>query len=242
LPIISGAEPFFLPGGNKGALLVHGFTGSPSEMRLLGEYLNRLGYTVLAPRLCGHGTMVEEMARTAWPHWYSGVEDGYHILKSVTDSVDVIGLSMGGLLVLKLAAEYPVSKVVSLSTPIFIAAKRLQLLPIYRLFREFVPKKRRRLPVDQKYSVNYDVTPLRSLSSLLALVKHVDKLLPSVKAPALIVQSRSEHTVKPASAEFIYNRLGSMEKRLMWLERSGHIVTLDIEREKVFECVAAFLT
>ena len=242
MPIISGAEPFFLPGGNKGVLLVHGFTGSPSEMRLMGDYLNRLGYTVLGPRLCGHGTSVEEMARTAWPHWYSGVEDGYHILKSITDSVDVVGLSMGGLLGLKLAAEYPVSKVIALSTPIFIAEKRLPLLPIYRLFRDFIPKRRRRLPVDQKYSVNYDTTPLSSLSSLLALVKHVDSLLPLVKAPTLVIQSRSEHTVKPESAEHIYDRLGSLEKRLVWLERSGHIVTLDIEREKVFECVAGFLT
>ncbi|MBP2650881.1 MAG: Carboxylesterase [Firmicutes bacterium] len=241
MPIVSGAEPFFLPGEDKGVLLVHGFTGSPSEMLLLGEHLNQLGYTVLGPRLCGHGTNVEDMARTNWLHWYGAVEDGYYILKAVTKSVAVVGLSMGGLLALKLAHEYPVSKVAALSAPIFINERRLPLLPIYRLFKKFVLKKRRKLPVDIRYSVNYDATPLSSLTSLLEFIKHVDKLLPEIKVPALVIQSRREHTVKPESAEYIYSRLGSRHKQLVWLERSGHIVTLDIERNKVFDCVSEFL-
>ena len=57
--ITSGAEPFLLPGGSKGVLLIHGFTGSPSEMILLGNYLYRQGYTVLGVRLAGHGKTVE---------------------------------------------------------------------------------------------------------------------------------------------------------------------------------------
>ena len=121
MTIQPGAEPFLLPGGTKGVLLIHGFTGSPSEMRLLGDYLHQLGYTVLAVRLCGHGTNVKELRETNWRHWFSTVENGYHILKGLCSKITVVGLSMGGLLSLKLAAEYPVSKVVSLSTPIYIA-------------------------------------------------------------------------------------------------------------------------
>jgi len=241
LPIISGAEPFFLPGGPEGVLLVHGFTGSPSEMLLLGEYLNKLGYTVLGPRLCGHGTTVEDMAKTRWQHWYSAVEDGYHILKSVTREVTVAGLSMGGLLALKLAVDYPVGKVVTLSAPVFLTEKRLRFLPIYQLFRDYVPKKRKKLPVDLRYTINYEAAPLRSLSSLIEFIKHVDGLLPEVRVPALVVQSRAEHTVKPESAEHIYERLGSESKSIFWLERSGHIVTLDRERDAVFAVVADFL-
>ncbi len=44
-------------------LLIHGFTGSPPEMRLVGEYLHRRGLTVYAPLLPGHGTTVEDMNR-----------------------------------------------------------------------------------------------------------------------------------------------------------------------------------
>lgn len=242
MAVMPGAEPFFLPGGHNGVLLVHGFTGAPSEMRLAGEYLNNLGYTVFAPRLPGHGTTPEEMAKTAWPHWYGNVEDGYHLLTGVCSTVSAVGLSMGGLLTLKLAIEYPLRRLAVISAPIYIANKRIKLLPIYRLFTNFVPKMRKRLPDrGEDYSITYDVTPLSSLSSLLNLIKHVDALLPSVTVPTLVIQSRKEHTVEPESAQYIYDKLGSTEKQLVWLNKSGHIVTLDIERDTVFEMIGQFL-
>ncbi|MEG6584904.1 alpha/beta hydrolase [Dendrosporobacter sp. 1207_IL3150] len=241
MAILKGAEPFLLPGGKQGILLIHGFTGSPSEMRLLGEHLNEHGYTVLAPRLCGHGTNAEEMATTAWPHWYGAVQDGYHLLKGLCSQIAVVGLSMGGLMALKVGVEYPVSKVVCLSAPIFIADKRLPMLGIFRLFRKFIPKKRRRLEVDPLYSVCYDRTPLSSLSSLLELIKTVDKQLPYLDKPLLVMQSLREHTVVPKSAKYIHDRAGSTDKKLIWLEKSGHIITLDIERDIVFDNIIKFL-
>lgn len=239
---MEGAEPFFLAGGDHGILLIHGFTGSPAEVRLLGEFLHKEGYTVLAPRLCGHGTTVEEMADTKWPHWYSAVEDAYHILKARCTSIAAIGLSMGGLLAFKLAAEYKIDKIVSLSTPIFIADKRLDMLPVYRMFRAFVPKKRKvYADIGPQYSVGYTATPLSSLSSLLDLIQHVDTLLPTINAPLLIVQGHRDHTVEPRSADYLYDKIASKEKSVIWLEKSGHLVTIDIEREHVFRKITEFL-
>lgn len=240
MALIHGAEPFLLPGGRRGVLLVHGFTGSPAQMRLLGDYLHALGYTVYGPRLCGHGTTVEEMAQTGWRHWYSAVEDGYHILKTMCDEVVVAGLSMGALLAFNLAAEYPVRKVASLSAPVYIADRRMPLLPVYRMFRKYVPQKRRKVDVDPIYDIYYELAPLSSLESLVQLISHVDRLLPWITVPALVIQSRNEHTVKPESAEHIYGQLGSRDKTLTWLEKSGHLITLDVEREQVFAQIAAF--
>lgn len=242
MAVIPGAEPFFLPGGETGVLVVHGFTGAPSEMRLLGEYLNTLGYTVLGPRLAGHGVTPEEMAKTFWNHWYGSVEDGYHLLAGICKKVMVVGLSMGGLLALKLASEYPIERVAVLSTPIYIANKRLKLLPLYRMYTNFVPKERKHLSREvDAYSISYNVTPLNCLASLLKLIRHVDGLLPSITIPALVLQSKKEHTVEPESAQYIYDKLGSHEKELVWLKKSGHIVTLDIERDFVFKTVGQFL-
>lgn len=240
--IMKGAEPFLLPGGEHGVLVIHGFTGSPSEMRLLGEALQQAGYTVLGPRLCGHGTSAEEMSRTFWDLWYGSALDAYHLLRQTCRNVSVVGLSMGGLLALKLAAEQPVHKVAALCAPIYIAEKRLQFLPVYRVFRSYHAKRRRKLPgIQEELSVCYDKTPLRSLSSLLALIKHVDRLLPAVTVPALIMQARHEHTVEPHSARHIYEHIGSRDKRLIWLEKSGHIITLDVEKETVFDEIKDFL-
>ena len=240
--LMAGAEPFMLPGGKTGVLLLHGFTGTPAEMRLLGEHLHGAGYTVLGVRLCGHGTTVEELAKTGWRQWYACVEDGYHLLRSICEKVHVVGLSLGGLLALRLASCQAVDKVVALSAPIHLYDQRTKRLGLYRLFRSYAPKKRRRyVGIDDRYLVHYDHTPLSSLSSLLDLIGQAETFLPRISAPALLVQSRREHTVRPESAQFIYERLGSAAKEIFWLEKSGHIVTLDNERETVYQAVSRFL-
>jgi carboxylesterase len=239
---MKGAEPFLLPGGEHGVLLVHGFTGSPSEMRLLGAYLNKACFTVLAPRLCGHGSAVNDMENTKWPHWYGAVEDGYCFLKGLCQTISVVGLSMGGLFTLKLSTDYEVHKIVSLNSPIFIADKRLKFLPIVKLFRKYEQKKRRKLPdLEPIYSIYYDKVPLKSIASLQALIRHVEERLPEVKAPILVVQSRHDRTVRPESGPYIYDRVGSQQKEMKWFERSGHLVSLDVEREAVFQVIAEFL-
>jgi carboxylesterase len=100
LKILPGAEPFLLPGSKKGALLIHGFTGSPSEMRLLGEHLHRENYTVLAPRLAGHGTTPEDMACTSWRHWYGSGLDAYPFLAAPSGGNFLVWLFLCGLVAL----------------------------------------------------------------------------------------------------------------------------------------------
>jgi len=239
--IMTGAEPFLLKGGPRGILLIHGFTGTPAELRLLGEYLHRKNFTVLAVRLPGHGTEVRDMEPTTWRHWYGATIDGLKILSGICSEINVLGLSMGGLLALKLASEYPVSSVTALSTPIFLAERRIPLLPLYRKFRRYIPQKRRDYDIDPLYYVGYDYTPLASLASLLELIDIAKADLPKVRCPALLVQSRREHTVRPESATFILENLGTKQKELFWLKNSGHVVTIDGERALVFSKVAEFL-
>lgn len=211
-------------------------------MRLLGEFLAEQGYTVLGVRLAGHGTSPEDMLHTDHHQWYSSAEQGLQRLQKECEKVFVIGLSMGGILSLYLASLYKVAGVVSLSAPIFISNRKLPLLPVYRLFRTYEPKPRKPLPVDPLYNVSYDRTPLRCITSLLALIKMASLRLVQIEAPVLIVQSRAEHTVKPESAEYIYRHVTkAAEKKLLWLYKSGHIVTLDKERDVVYEAIRDFL-
>jgi len=110
--IIPTAEPFFFPGQGEnariGCLVSHGFTGTPKEVRWLGEYLNEQGYTVCGIRLTGRATQPEDMVRSRWRDWLLSVEDGYNLLRGCTDQVFLLGLSMGGILSLAAAAQFGV--------------------------------------------------------------------------------------------------------------------------------------
>ncbi len=106
-PIISGAEPWFHPGGSHGVLVLHGFTGNPQSMRPLAEAVAAAGFTVDLPLLPGHGTAVDEMVPTRWDDWSGGAEAAYQALATRCDKVAVAGLSMGGTLTCWLAERHP---------------------------------------------------------------------------------------------------------------------------------------
>ena len=216
--IEKGAEPFFLRGSHKGVLLVHGFTGSPSEMILLGNYLYKQGYTVLGVRLAGHGTSVEEMANTDWQQWYHSVCDGYHLLRGWCDEISVIGLSMGGLLSIRLGIDFPVKKVVSMSAPIFIANERnLRLLPpLERSAGRYHRKNRRHLPeLAKRYNVSYNKIPLVCVYQLLDIIAKTKAILPELTKPILVVQSENDHTVKAESGQYIFDHVQSQDKNFL---------------------------
>ena len=243
--ILAGAEPFFLPRGRHGVILMHGFTGLPAEMQLLGWYLHERGLTVLAPRLAGHGTTAEDMSRMTGEDWLDSLRDAYAILSGCCDDVSFAGLSMGGTLGLLLAAEKPLRRLVLMSTPIFIAPERgADRLPPRRFCRgRYAPKDRKRMPgVPAAVNHTYREIPLLGVHELIDLIKRSKSCLPQVKSPLLILHSRNDHTASPESAEYIYDRVGSACKEIVWLEKSGHLLPLDTERETVFEKAADFLS
>ncbi len=241
MSIVKGAEPYLLPAGGKGVLLLHGFTGSPAEMRMLGDYLHERNFTVLAVRLPGHGTCVEDLDKSVWREWYQAAEDGYYLLRELCSEVSVVGISLGALLALHLAARYSIEKVVAISTPIRLYDKRAAFLPVYRLFRRYLPKKQRHYNIEPIYNISYDKYPLAPLASLMELLQTVKKELPEITEPVLLIQSRVEHTVIPDSATYIYEHIGSSDKDLLWLDSSGHMAILGDEREKIFSRIHEFI-
>ena len=143
--IIKGAEPFLKLGGDTGVLLIHGFTGTPADLSLLGEYLNAKGYTALAPRLTGHGSSAKTLENTTAETWMDAVRDGYAILKGAAKRIYVVGHSMGGILALILAAEAEIAGIVTLAAPITVAKERgISLLPPREVARGmFCPKRKK---------------------------------------------------------------------------------------------------
>jgi carboxylesterase len=244
--LMPGAEPFYLPGGPVGALLLHGFTGAPREMRPLAEALTAAGLSALAPRLAHHGTRLPDMFRTHWHDWAAAALDGYHLLRGQCPTVFVMGLSLGGNLALWLAAQAlpGVAGVVGLSTPgrPFLEAMggRARFARPLCYLVPFVDKG----PADPEGDpghVHYPRYPVRAIPQLRALLAEVDTLLPAVTVPALLAHSRADPGVAIENVHHIAGRLGSAQKTVLELERSGHVVTEGPERALLFARVLAFV-
>lgn len=248
--ILPTAEPFFFPGKGEnagiGCLVQHGFTGTPKEMRWLGEYLNGRGYTVCGMRLTGHATQPEDMIRSRWRDWLASVEDGYHLLRSSCEKVFLLGLSMGGVLSLVAASRLPVQGVVAMSTPYKLPDDwRLRYVKILSKIQPYMPKSENAgdgwFGDAWKQHVAYPANPVRSIGELNELLGVMRAALPQIRLPVLLISSRDDHYIVENSMEMIYADLTTPDKEKIWIEGSGHVITEEPQKEFVFEKAAEFI-
>ncbi len=237
------SKSFFFEGNNQVCLLIHGYTGTPGHMRYLGEFLhNKGGYTVSAPLLPGHGTTLEEMERCDENDWLNAIEEEYKKLSQKYDKIYLLGLSMGGVLSLILAENYQVNKVVSISAPIKIHNKLAYLTPVLKHFKRFDGDKTEMIQnKEDEYDIYYGAKPLKTVPSLLKLMRIAKNNLEKITAPTLVIQSDDDRTVKPESAKIIYEKISSKNKEILWLDTGGHVVTINDVKEQIHQKILDFL-
>ncbi|WNR44840.1 alpha/beta hydrolase [Paenibacillus roseipurpureus] len=243
--IYKSTEPFYWRGHGDnqetGILMIHGFTGSPSEFRRIGYTLREEGYTIQAVRLPGHGTSPEDMRRTGWTDWYGHVLESYDQLAANCKRVVIMGHSMGGLLALKLAGERAAAGVISLATPIFLHSRKSAWAVILQYFIPYIAKKPKKISTLLDESCAYTKTPIRCVVSLRKLMKQVKKALNRVEAPIWIGQGNKDGVVHPSSAAFLQDKVKSRVSELQFYKESTHGLLLDQERERIYADISAFI-
>ena len=243
------AEPFLSDGspdsprGRTGVLLSHGFTGSPASMRPWGEYLAGLGYAVSVPRLPGHGTTWQEMNTTTWADWYGELQRAFEALAARVDAVVVCGLSMGGALALRLAADHPgrVAGLVLVNPAVTSDRFDVKLLPALKHVIPSMPGITNDIKKAGVQEHGYTRTPLKAADSLFRSFKVLRGDLASVTCPVLIYRSSVDHVVEPSSVRIIKASIGSAEVREETLTNSYHVATLDNDAEQIFAGSADFV-
>ena len=247
--VIAGAEGFELPhDGAPAVLLLHGGGDTPQTLRQLATHLHDAGYAVDVPLLPGHGRTIREFASVTSDDWIATAREHYHRLRQRHDWVAIVGLSMGGALAVQLAADDPTLPALGLLAPYLAmpasTSRVAWAAPLWGLFVPYVRSASARSVHDATAaasSLAYGVFTARALYALRTTVLRATAALPRVQAPTLVVQSREDNRISVPDAERAFQRLGAREKRLVWIEGAGHVITVDYGRDRVFALIHEWL-
>lgn len=233
----------FFEGGPEGCLLLHGFSGSPLEMLPMAEVLAGEGWTAAVAELAGHASP-RALAQATAADWLQSAATAYEELGRRCARSAIIGLSMGGAVALSLAPSFRPAAVVTISTPVrmkrlIVRASRIasRVVPYVPVLMKLGPRER---TMRQYRSPNRRI-PLKATQQVDYLLGVMRDALPRVTAPILIAQGRRDWVIPKESAQEIRTLASRAETKVLWLPRSGHVATLDRDREMLFMEVLAFL-
>ena len=244
-PIAIDAGAFDLGDGRDAALCLHGLTGTPYEIRPVGEALAAAGVRAVGPLLPGHGGEPELLARTGCEDWIDAVAEEERVLRQRHERVFLVGLSLGGLLALHCAANADVDALAVIGVPLRLRTRLAPLLPIARYRWPYLPKRRGsdiRDAAARARHPSLQVMPTTSAIELIRLQRRVCAELSRVTAPLLVAHGCLDTTAHPDDARRISGEVASIERELLWLPNSGHVVPVDYDGPELAHAVVDFLT
>ena len=222
-------------------LLLHGLTGTPVDMNYMKGALVAEGYTVSAPLLPGRGTRPSDMFDLCWEDWMASALAAYDELARDHESVVVGGLSAGATMALDIALRREPAAVVLCATALGIGNPIAYLAPyVWRVIKQ-VPS-----PASDLVDLNaggkcYDPAPVRAVAELLHGIRLVRGRLGEIRCPALVAHAVADRLVPVRYAHELAARLGGPVTTL-FLEGTGHAITVDARRGDVAEASIAFLS
>jgi carboxylesterase len=240
---IDQVQPFAFDRGPIGCVLLHGFTAAPKEMRPLGDYLAARNFTVRGVRYAGHATTPQDLARTTWRDWVGSAEEAIKELRQRCSQVWSIGLSLGGLISLYLAEQRLVDGVCAIAPALSPPDRRMALARLLTPFRPYFHKDLADLqdPIALAEHADYELFPTRAVAELNALMRHTSRALHRVDVPLLLIFARHDRVVALNTLDTLWSRVASTDKQQLILERGGHIVTEDYDKEIAFAAIEQVL-
>lgn len=234
-------KPFYFEGTAPYAvLLLHGFTGNSSDVRQLGRYLQKHNITSMAPHYEGHAEDPQNILNAS-PHvWWSQVIDAYEELEqNGFESIFVFGVSLGGVYALRLAAEKEITGIATICSPMFLKDDESLFESFKQYARSFKKLEGKDAQTIEKELETYTITNV--FAEIREVIQTAKDMLDNVYEPTIVVQSKHDNVINPESANIIFDNVSSDDKELMWLDKSGHVPTIDVEKDLLFERLHAFM-
>ncbi|MHB8508273.1 MAG: alpha/beta hydrolase [Candidatus Dormibacteria bacterium] len=242
-PLDGDLETFRVGDGERGVLLIHGFCGTPPEMRGLGEHLASQGFRAVGVLLAGHGTTPEDLERHGWRDWVASAEAELNVLQRDCREVFVTGQSMGGTMSLLLAARHPEIRAVStLAALVSLGSRTEALIRLGRYIRRWHYPGRGAVdlwePEQVKLLRSYNRRSMRSHVELLQLMRVTAREIAGMRVPTLVLHGQRDGVAPPNNARLIASLIGPAATMKLY-PRSGHAMSVDVDREEVFEIITA---
>ena len=236
------ADPFIADGGPVGALVLHGFTGSPGTVRPWAEHLAAAGLTVRAPLLAGHGGSWQDLGRTGWTDWYASAERAFTEISGRCEQVFITGISMGACLAFRLAETQGdrVRGLVVVNPSLANDNPLITLAPVLKYVLHSVSSIGGDIKKPGAAEGAAKRTPVAAVATLPRMWKTTSAGLASVTQPVLVFRSTVDHVVGPASMKVLVAALPGAEVRM--LGNSYHVATLDNDAPEIFAGTLAFVT
>ncbi len=238
-----GAEPFFFEAGDSGCLLIHGISGSPQVFRAMGEKLAAQGISALGVRLKGHATKVEDMHNCSYQDWVESAAEELARLGEKCSKLFCVGLSMGGVISLRLARLHPqkVKGVVTICSPYKLRALKFKAVPLAKYFLKQIATGPKSINDPEADEINYSSHSLPAVHQLIKLTAVVRADLPQIKQPALVFGAKDDWVVDQRDPGLFFEQIGSEKKELIWLENSQHVAPLDYDKDIMLEKIVSFI-
>jgi carboxylesterase len=210
-------------------------------MRGLGLELAARGLRAVGPLLPGHGDSAASLNATGWDDWRTAVERSFTELRPAA----VVGFSMGGCLALELARRHPELRALCvLGAPLWLPrTTRLSARALARV-ADSVPKLGGSDIRDPAAKATFPALkrfPLAALGHLIAALPQVRAGVREVTVPTLVVHAWNDHVAPFACARELVETIGAADTRLVPLARSYHVLTVDVERDRVAREVGDFI-
>ena len=260
-----GRAGFVLGSGEVAVLLIHGLTGTPTELRRVAMGLAKAGHTVYVPTLAGHCGGNADLQATGWRDWYESARNTFVGIRRKHERVFVGGLSMGAVLSMYLAAEHPgqieglmlysttlrydgwsINKLAFLTPllmkiPFGVHLCSFEEKPPYGIknerLRAIVERQMKEGESSQAGLLTMEGVTVRELHRLNAVVK---KRMPSITTPTLVLHSLEDDITSRWNADYVERKLGGPVVKVM-LDDCYHMITVDLQYHRVIELSVDFI-